>query len=236
MTNADWRPPGETGGRKTLFLTLGAVAVLVVGGLAIVGMTTGGSGDEDGTIEVGEVQEPSDDPDAFVDEEGGYELTVPDGWAFTAIHGDGSDSGEQLFPDDPEKAAAIQDAMAVLPRTIIGYGVVADQYNEAAYATNANVAASPVPDEDIPSYDEFVGFLSEGLEMTDIEVTDDEPFSMLDGEGTRVEFEADAFGAAGYLYAAVVDGQLWQFTTFSADLDEDEDTFDAMAQSMRVID
>lgn len=229
MTNADWSP-------KTLVLALGAVAVLVVGGLAVVGMTTGGSGDEDGTIEVGEVQESSDDPDAFVDEEGGYELTVPDGWAFTAIHGDGSDAGEQLFPDDPEKAAAIQDAMAVLPRTIIGYGVVADQYNEAAYATNANVAASPVPDEDIPSYDEFVGFLGEGLEMTGIEVTDDEPFSMLDGQGTRVEFEADAYGAAGYLYAAVVDGQLWQLTTFSADLDEDEDAFDTMAQSMRVID
>lgn len=108
------------------------MAIVAVAVVVAVGSGDEDDGNGDDTLVFGQAQEPSGDAAALVDEEGGYELSLPEGWIFTPVHGDTSDLGEELFPDDADQAEVAQQALATMPRLIIGWGMVADEFDGIA--------------------------------------------------------------------------------------------------------
>ena len=230
---------------------IGAVVLLVVAIIGVVATSGGGddtvTGTDDSTDTSGEPgepdttdepdgpQEPSGNPGAFVDEEGGYEITLTDGWAYTSLHDDPSGAGEAMFPDDSEKAGLIQQTVGVLPRAITFYGVVAEEVGVASFVTNVNINATPAPGAEALGYEEFSGQINQGIELIGATVTGDAPFELAGVEGVRVEFDYDAaLGASGVQYASVVDGELWVVNFASSDVAGLSAEFDEIASSFRV--
>lgn len=249
-------PPGPQQRSWPIMALFGAVVLLVV---AIIGVAvTSGGGDDtatnsdDTTDTSGEPdepdttdgpdttddpdgpQEPSGDPGAFVDEEGGYEITLPDKWRYTSLS-DPDSAGAAMFPDDSEKAGIIQQTVGVLPRAISFYGVVGEEVGAASFVTNVNINATPAPGAEDLSYEEFAGQITQGIDMIGATVTGDAPFELAGVEGARVEFDYDAaLGASGVQYASVIDGELWVVNFASSDVAGLSAEFDEIASSFRV--
>lgn len=252
---ASWGQPGygapeppPPSPRKTwpIVALVGAVALLVA---AIVGvLVTSDSGDDTATDDTPGTTEPSDpsdpedpddpdgpsDPNAFVDEEGGYALTMPDSWAFSSLHGDLSEVGSEMFPDDPAKADLAQQSASALPRAIIFYGVVADEVGDP-FVTNVNVNVTSTPGAGDLSYDEFSSQVKQGIGTIGATVTADEPFTLAGAEGVRIEFDYDeSLGASGVQYSAVIDDELWVVNFASTDVAAHLEDFQRIAQSFEV--
>jgi hypothetical protein len=227
--------------------------------VAIVGVAvTSGDGDDDTVTGTDGIDEPSDstepdgpddtepeepddpdgpsDPGAFVDEEGGFALSMPDTWAYTALHGDLSTSGAEMFPDDPAKADLVQQAVGTLPRAIIFYGVVGDEVGAEPFVTNVNINSTSTPGAGSLSYDEFAAQVRTGIDTIGATVTGDEPFTLAGSDGIRVEFDYDpSLGASGVQYSAVIDDELWVVNFASADVASHEAEFDEIASSFELL-
>lgn len=253
-SGASWGQPGYGGPEPPppspqrswpIVALVGAVVLLVA---AIVGVVvTSDSGDDTATDDTTETTESSDtteedpdepdepsDPGAFVDDEGGYSVTMPDSWAYSSLHGDLSQVGSQMFPDDPAKADLAQQSASALPRAIIFYGVVADEVGDA-FVTNVNVNVTSTPGAGDLSYDEFSSQVKQGIGTIGATVTADEPFTLAGTDGVRVEFDYDpSLGASGVQYSAVIDDQLWVVNFASADSDSHTAEFDEIASSFEV--
>ena len=251
-------PPGGPPNNKRwpMIALFGAVVLLVV---AIIGVAVTSGGDDDGDTATGtddtdeptdtepdapddtEPEEPDDgdgptDPDAFVDDEGGSAITMPDTWAYTDLHGDLTGAGSEMFPDDPAKAELVQGAVGTLPRAIIFYGVVADEVGTNPFVTNVNINSTSTPGAGELSYDDFAAEVRNGIDMIGATVTGDEPFTLAGAEGIRVEFDYDqSLDASGVQYSAVIDDQLWVVNFASSDVAAHEADFDAIASSFELV-
>ena len=254
-------PPGPPSNKRWPMIALfGAVVLLVV---AIIGVAVT-SGDDDGgdtatgtddtdeptgstepdspdDTEPDEPDEPDDpdgptDPDAFVDDEGGFAITMAEGWAYTDLHGDLSAAGAEMFPDDPAKAELVQGAVGTLPNAIIFYGVRADEVGTNPFVTNVNINSTSTPGAGELSYEEFAAEVRNGIDLIGATVTGDEPFTLAGAEGIRVEFDYDpSLNASGVQYSAVIDDQLWVVNFASADVAAHEADFDAIASSFELV-
>jgi hypothetical protein len=246
-------PPNK---RWPMIALFGAVVLLVV---AIIGVAvTSGDGDDDTVTGTDDIDEPSDstepdgpdetepeepddpegpsDPDAFVDDEGGFAITMADGWAYTALHGDLEAAGAQMFPDDPAKAQLVQQAVGTLPNAIIFYGVRGDEVGTNPFVTNVNINSTSTPGAGELSYEEFATEVRNGIDLIGATVTGDEPFTLAGTEGIRVEFDYDpSLNASGVQYSAVIDDQLWVVNFASADVAAHEADFDAIASSFELV-
>jgi hypothetical protein len=252
-------PPPPPGKRWPMLALFGAVVLLVV---AIIGVAvTSGDGDDDTATD--DTDEPSDstepdspddtepddtepddpdgsdtptDPNAFVDDEGGYAISLPDTWAYTSLHGDLTSSGAAMFPDDPAKADLVQQAIDTLPRAIIFYGVVGEEVGSDPFVTNVNINSTSTPGAGELSYDEFATEVRNGINLIGATVTGDEPFTLAGAEGIRVEFDYDeSLGASGVQYSAIVDDELWVVNFASADVASHEAEFDEIASSFELL-
>jgi hypothetical protein len=225
---------------------LGVVAVIVGVAVSRDDGDTADKADDTGTTEpdassttstpetTEDTQEPSD-PNAFVDEDGGYEITMPDTWAFTSLHDDIDTAGERMFPDDANKAAAIQASVGALPRIINFYGVVADEVGTKPFVTNVNINVTDAPGGSDLEYEELASQVRQGIEMVGAEAASDEPFTIAGHEGVKIEFNyPEALDASGVQYSVIVDDRLWVVNFASGDTPGHADEFDTMAESFRV--
>ncbi|HEY8545225.1 MAG TPA: hypothetical protein VIL36_09260 [Acidimicrobiales bacterium] len=255
--------PGSSPDKRWPMIALFGAVVLLVAAIIGVAVTSGGDDDDgdtatgtDDTEETTETTAPDDtsddttddtepddggstpsDPNAFVDEEAGYAITMPDSWAYASLHGDLSSAGSEMFPDDPGKADLIQQAVGTLPRAIVFYGVVADEVGASNFVTNVNINSTATPGAGELSYDEFVAEVRNGIGVVGATVTSDEPFTLAGGDGVRIEFDYDAsLGASGVQYSVVIDDQLWVVNFASGDVDAHEADFDAIASSFELLD
>ena len=182
-----------------------------------------------------DTQDPSGDPDAFVDDEGGYEITMPDTWAFTSLHDDVETAGERMFPDDATKADAVQATVGALPRLINFYGVVADEVGTEPFVTNVNINVTDAPGSSDLEYEELASQVRQGIEMVGAEATADEPFTLADHEGVKVSFDyPENLNASGVQYSVVIDDRLWVVNFATGDVDGHAEEFDTIADSFRV--
>lgn len=237
-------PPTPQPPRWPIMVLLGALALLVA---AIVGVVvTSGSDDDtiadsndpsdttDPSVPEDDSHEPSGNPDAFVDDEGGYELVLPATWAYTALHGDTAGAGARMFPADEERAGLAQTTIDLLPRLITFYGVIADEVETSDFVTNININATSAGGESL-GYEELAAELTRQIESLDAEVTGTDPFELAGSDGVRLEFDyAESVGAEGVQYAAIVDDQLWVMNFASAEVPAHAAEFDTIAASFRV--
>jgi hypothetical protein len=253
-------PPPEK--RWPMIALFGAVVLLVV---AIIGVAvTSGGGDDDTVTNADDtpsattepdaddtpVTEPDDtepddtepdrpseptDPDAFVDDEAGYAITLATSWSFTSLHGDADTAGERMFPDDPDKASLVQQAASTMPQAIVFYGVVSDEVG-SAFTTNVNINSTAMPGAEDLTYDAFAAQVRAGIESVGATVTGDEPFTLAGVDGIRIEFDYDpSLGASGVQYSAVIDGELWVVNFASSDVAAYAEEFEAIAQSFEIL-
>lgn len=259
-----WQQPDYSGGgapppekRWPMVALFGAVVLLVV---AIIGVAvTSGGGDDDTVTNADDtpssttepdaddtpVTEPDDtepdrpseptDPDAFVDDEAGFAISMPTSWAYTSLHGDADTAGERMFPDDADKASLVQQAAETLPQAIVFYGVVGDEVG-SSFTTNVNINSTPMPGAEDLGYEEFAGEVRAGIDSVGATVTGDEPFTLAGVEGVRIEFDYDpSYNASGVQYSAVIDGELWVVNFASSDVDAYAEEFEAIAQSFEIL-
>ena len=246
-------PPPPPERRWPMVALFGAVVLLVV---AIIGVAVTSGGDDDDETTTGTVDDPSEttepdtpdttepeddpeeptDPGAFVDDEGGSAISMPENWAFTALHGDLAGSGAEMFPDDPGKADLVQTAVGTLPRAIIFYGVVAEEVGVNAFTTNVNINSTSTPGAGNLSYEEFATEVRNGIDLIGATVTGDEPFTLAGADGIRIEFDYDpALGASGVQYSAVIDDELWVINFASTDVAAHTADFDQIAASFELL-
>lgn len=236
-------PPTPTPPRWPIMALFGALALLVA---AIVGVVVTGGSDDDtvadndpsdttaSTVPEDDPRAPSGNPNAFIDEEGGYELVLPATWAYTALHGDTAGAGARMFPDNEERAGLAQTTIDLLPRLITFYGVIADEVETNDFVTNININATSAGGETL-DYEELAAEITRQIESVDADVTGDDPFELAGAEGVRLEFDyAEAVGAKGVQYAAIIDDQLWVVNFASADVPAHAAEFDTIAASFRV--
>ena len=73
---------------------------------------------------------------------GDVSLTLPTGWVGADVENGSSGVGAQLFPDDPDRASAIEQRLSLLPRATVLFGADASQLT-GGFTSNVNVATDP---------------------------------------------------------------------------------------------
>ncbi len=232
--------PARRSSRWPLFALLAAVLVVIVGGATVLVLAK----DDDSTSSVGgdaefrpgKVQEPSGDPDAYVDQETGFEITLPDAWVHANVAGNVSNVGDEMFPDDPAKAGIMQRRLGALPHMVVFVAVLGDEVTEAGFTTNITVTTQAVPASEA-RYDAFVTGVKRGIERIGATRFSDKPFPLLGGKGVRLEYDYTKAAATGVVYAVIVDGSVWGITITSrkSEINSRADELDDIIQSFRVI-
>jgi hypothetical protein len=160
---------------------------------------------------------------SFRDPQGAYEVSVPEGWVSASLEGDISDLGRELFPDDPGRAAVVQQRLSSIPRAVIFMSLDSDQIG-AGFTRNFTVVR--IPGAGGGGRDNLVAQARQAVAGTD--VTDEGSFLAAGREGVRVEY--DVSGAiSGVAYVLDVGGDVWALVYTSLDLPEEEPLADEVA-------
>lgn len=241
MAGGDRVGPGRDGGQGLADLpavtdrplgrvALGLLAIVVLAGIGVAGvvMVPADGADQAAVVESGMVERADVDLVAFRDPEGGYEISVPDGWVSMSFDGDVSELGERAFPDDPE---------------------LADEFQELADSRPASLRFMSVdPDEARPREPGSIvviergaarGFTDHGAISPEArravreiggDVTSDGTFMTAGGQAVRVAYDLED-SVSGIQYLIVVGDDAWTFTYTSRELPEEAPVADAVAAS-----
>jgi hypothetical protein len=146
---AAWPPPPPdpptAPRRRTWPIFVGiavALVVVLVGGLVVLAATEEDEPEADVTSDAGEATGPTVETPSQV------RITMPAGWTGASTEEGTDDLGAALFPDDPDRAAAVDQSAGFLPRAIIIFGLDADDL-DAVYQANMNVLEDPTVPDDI---------------------------------------------------------------------------------------
>lgn len=168
----------------------------------------------------------------FQDTEAGYEMLVPGEWASTSLHGDLTGRGDELFPDDPAKAAELDLILTSLPRALIFMSVDPELLGTRSFVTNLNVVS-------IPEGRALDGAALEretilGLEAFGAEITSTEVYASQYGEAVKALYEIPSAGSSGLQYNFLQGGNFWSITLSAVDAHAHEVWGDEMADSFTV--
>ena len=173
MTMDGWAPPGSDGGATgpprplpvppppgvgawqaaptpprrrrpwVLVVVLTLVVCAVVGGVVAV---TASDGEDDDRARPAAV-DPADVPPlvAFADPGGEFGISVPESWVAVSTRGDLEGVGDRAFPDEADRARALDQLLSGMPRMIIFAALRSEELGDP-FVTNVNVISVPTPD------------------------------------------------------------------------------------------
>jgi hypothetical protein len=171
-------PPkqGLSGGAIAVMaiVAVGLLVVIVVG----VGALLGSDAKTTPTTCVGDCSGGEASSDAvpadwvpYVDPDGSFRISFPPDWTSVPLSGDVSAVGEQVAPNDPTLAAAIDQAVSVLPRVIVLYSFPRADTAVDAFQTNFNLIPAPRGSgETVDSIAAAIPGQLQALGATDVEI------------------------------------------------------------------
>jgi hypothetical protein len=221
-------PPSRGNVRLRVVLGLLAVAALVAVTVLVALVLPGDAGGDADSAESGSGEPVDVDLVPFRDPEGGYEISVPQGWASASLEGDVSDVGQRTFPDDPALADEFQERVSVLPRVIVFVSLDPREMSRGTFASNLNLVR--VSESIGGGVAEGVDELRRTIRAGGGQVVDEGSFSTLAGEATRVEYETRG-PVSGIAYLVAAGDEVWVLTYTTTDLDAEEGIADATAST-----
>ncbi len=139
---------------------------------------------------------------------GGVSITLPSGWVGADVAGGPEGVGTVMFPDDPEKGEAAENAVGLLPRAVILFAIDASRLDQL-FVDNLNVLVDPsVPPE--MNFAEMVEAQAQGIEGVGGSVLVTEIIPLGEREVGRVLSELSGYSIASYFI--VEDGTTYVIT------------------------
>lgn len=214
-------------GRGGLKVGLGVGVVVLCGVLVRQCVTSG--------FQLGEVQEASGDPDAYVDRSVGFEIVLPDGWVSASLVGDRRDLGTDMYPSDPELASFAQEVFGELPS---GFVLAAADERFGERDTIVLQIGVDSARGGKGSYEGLVRGTEEAIEINGWTKAGDDIVPFLGGDGVRIEFDvpSDPPGS-GLVYAGVAGDRAWRIVVIGGEdeIDAQTDELDTIAASLRAL-
>lgn len=222
-------PPSRPRRRRSwvVVVVLALVACAVVGAVVVV-TTSGGKDDAARPLAV----DPADVPPLvpFADPAGEFEISVPESWLAISTRGDLQGVGDREFPDEDDRARALDQLLSGMPRMIVFAALRGEELGDP-FVTNVNVVSVPTPDgaDDLDDVEANAPAEVEAVTGAD-QQGDAARVTLAAGEAVRVEY--DTPGGIEVVQYYVLDGAtLWSITMNTTDLDDDRALFDAMAST-----
>lgn len=232
-------PAGPPRRRSRVPLVLSLVAglvVLAVGATAFVVVSgdEDSSGDTDPTSSAaGELAEVPASFTAFTDADEGYRISLPGDWVATALHGDTTGLGDEMFPDDPDRAELFDQSISVVPRLVIFVAMNPAEMDGRQFVSNINlVRQDPPAGVDLDDVVDQSTLSIEGIGGTIGQVTD---AATTAGPATRVEYELTGPGIHGLQYYIGASGDVWILTFTTDDMEAYEADFVVAASSFELL-
>jgi hypothetical protein len=210
-------------------LVVGAIAGVVVLLVAVVALL-GSSDTGKGAVPVTEVV-----PESFVhveDPDGEFALDLHPAWVGVSLRGDVEGAGARTAPDDPERAAAIDNVVAAVPRELVFVALDGEVLGQDRFVPNINLDPVPRRGATIDEYEVGIPHNVEAFGATDAEV---ERVTTSEGEGLRMTYRFSGAGALagveGRQYYFFAEDTVWILTLTSDDMVTDAEHFDDSASS-----
>jgi hypothetical protein len=124
-------------------------------------------------------------------------LTLPTGWVGADVENGASGAGAQLFPDDPAKAATIEQRLSLLPRATVLFGVDGAGLG-GGFTANVNVASDPTAPTSL-SLDDIGRAEAKGTTQFGATVVDRDTIDLAGHQAYRFTYTAKGFAGIAFV-------------------------------------